>query len=293
MLVPLVARGQTLGLLSIVAADSGRRYTPHDLRFAEDLARRCAAAIDNARLFRQAREAIRVRDDVLAGVSHDLKSPLTSISGTAQLLQRRVEAAGGQRDERLATGLERIVATTGRMSALIDELVDTARLELGQDLPLRREVTDLVPLVEQAVADHQRDSDRHEIRLERRVARLVGLWDPIRLRRVLDNLLGNAVKYSPEGGPIHVAVDRAEDADGPSAVVTVEDRGVGIPPEDRAHIFERGRRGHNVGQIAGSGIGLAGACQIVRQHGGGIEAESVVGAGTTFTVRLPLTRGEG
>ena len=290
MLVPLVARGQALGLLSIVSATSGRRYTSQDLRLAEDLARRCAAAIDNARLFRRAQDAIRVRDDVLASVSHDLKSPLTSISGTAQLLRRRVDAAGEQRDERLATGLGRIEATTARMSTLIDELVDTARLELGQDLPLRREMTDLVELVELAIAEHQRDAGRHQIELERRADRLVGLWDSARLRRVVDNLLGNAIKYSPEGGPIRVTVDRSEDDGGPSAVLTVADRGVGIPPEDRSHVFERGRRGSNVGQIGGTGIGLAGACQIVRQHGGSIGVESEVGAGSTFTVRLPLPR---
>ena len=291
MLVPLVARGEALGLLSIVAAESGRRYTPRDLGFAEDLARRCAAAIDNARLFRQAGEAIRVRDEVLTGVSHDLKSPLTSILGTAQLLQRRVEAAGEGRDERLATGLERIVATTARMAGLIDELVDTARLELGQDLPLRRETTDLVALAEQAVAEHQRGTERHQIELDRRVDRITGLWDAARLRRVLDNLLGNAVKYSPDGGPIRVTIDRgADDRGTPSAVLIVTDRGVGIPPEDRSRIFERGQRGSNVGPVAGAGIGLAGACQIVRQHGGSIDVESEVGAGTRFTVRLPLSR---
>ncbi len=290
MLVPLVARDRTLGLLSIVAAESGRRYAPQDLRLAEDLARRCAAAIDNAHLFLQAREALRVRDDVLASVSHDLKSPLTSISGIAQLLQRQIDAAGEERDGPVASGLGRIVATAARMSALIDELADTARLELGQDVPLQRELTDLVELVELTIAEHQRVGEGHRIALERRADRLVGLWDPARLRRVLDNLLGNAVKYSPKGGPIRVTLDRTEDDGGSSAILAVADRGVGIPPEDRPHIFERGRRGSNVGRIAGAGIGLAGACQIVRQHGGRIDVESVVGAGSTFTVRLPLAR---
>jgi PAS domain S-box-containing protein len=286
--VPLVARTRVLGVMAIATTAPWRRYTGRDVRFAEDLAARCAAAIDNARLFKQASDAIRLRDEVLATVSHDLKSPLTAISANAQLLRRHVQAAGPAADERLVGGLDRIVQTAARMTGLIDELLDAARLELGEDVPLRPGPVDLVELAEQAAADARRTSDRHAIVVERRAERLVGLWDAARLRRVLDNLLGNAIKYSPEGGPVRVTLERAEGAGGPWAVARVEDRGVGIPPEDLPHVFERGRRGGNVGRIGGMGLGLAGACRIARQHGGGIDAESVVGEGSAFTLRLPL-----
>jgi signal transduction histidine kinase len=118
---------------------------------------------------------------------------------------------------------------------------------------------------------------------------VVGEWDRMRLERVLDNLLSNAVKYSPQGGPIAIRVGREDDAGGAWAVVSVRDDGIGVPAEDLPWIFERYRRAGNVaGRVAGTGIGLAGARQIVEQHGGTIGVESDEGQGTTVTVRLPL-----
>jgi signal transduction histidine kinase len=118
---------------------------------------------------------------------------------------------------------------------------------------------------------------------------LVGVWDPARLGRVLDNLLSNAVKYSPAGGKVTVSVAREQQAGNNWAVMRVRDQGVGIPAADQPHIFERFRRGANVvGRIAGTGIGLAGASQIVQQHGGSIEVSSQESRGSTFIVRLPL-----
>ena len=116
--------------------------------------------------------------------------------------------------------------------------------------------------------------------------KLVGEWDVARLERVLGNLLSNAIKYSPNGGEIAVSV-RAEAG---QAVLTVQDRGIGIPPADQPRVFERFERARNaVGRIGGSGIGLATSKQIIEQHGGTIAVESREGQGSTFTVRLPLT----
>jgi signal transduction histidine kinase len=118
---------------------------------------------------------------------------------------------------------------------------------------------------------------------------VVGLWDADRLTRVLENLVANAVKYSPAGSAVVVRVDREEAADGPVAVLSITDHGVGIPANDLPHIFERFRRGGNVaGRIAGSGLGLWGSQRIVAQHGGTIAIDSTEGHGTTVTVRLPL-----
>ena len=120
--------------------------------------------------------------------------------------------------------------------------------------------------------------------------RLLGSWDAVRLERVLSNLVGNAIKYSPDGGP--VAIELSSEVDGQArgwAVIQVRDQGVGIPSQDRPHVFERFRRGGNVERhIAGTGIGLFGSRQIVEQHGGTIGVESEEGVGSTFTVRLPL-----
>jgi signal transduction histidine kinase len=113
---------------------------------------------------------------------------------------------------------------------------------------------------------------------------VIGDWDGPRLRRVLDNLLSNAIKYSPAGGEVVVTLA----ADGDSAVLRVRDQGLGIPAEDLPHIFERFRRARNAAEIVGTGLGLSGARQLVEQHGGTIQVESQEGAGSTFTVRLPL-----
>ncbi|HEU0116464.1 MAG TPA: ATP-binding protein [Thermomicrobiales bacterium] len=144
-------------------------------------------------------------------------------------------------------------------------------------------------MAEAAVATQQSATDRHTIALDATVATLVGVWEAARIRRMLDNLLGNAVKYSPNGGPVTATLRRADGPDGAWAELTVADRGVGIPANDLPHIFERFHRGTNVAKrIAGSGIGLSGARQIVEQHGGAIAATSVEGQGSVFTVRLPL-----
>jgi hypothetical protein len=121
---------------------------------------------------------------------------------------------------------------------------------------------------------------------------LTGFWDGPRLERVLGNLLGNAIKYSPDGGEITIRIAREENGNTDTAVLSVEDRGVGIPPGDLHLVFERFRRAENVQSIAGSGIGLAGTKRIVELHGGTIAVSSVEGEGSTFTVRLPIPVGK-
>jgi len=229
---------------------------------------------------------------VLSTVSHDLRTPITSIKGRAQVLLRRAQRGGGFAPEAVTDALRAIDGVADRMNTLVDELVDIGRLQSGRPLELNRRPLDLVALLREAIAEAQRATSKHALRLETDLAELTGVWDGPRLARVLDNLLSNAVRYSPEGGEIAVTLAR-EVADprngGDAARLAVADRGVGIPAADLPHIFERFRRGRNVtGRIAGTGIGLAGAKQIVEQHGGTIAIESQEGAGTTVTVRLPL-----
>jgi signal transduction histidine kinase len=245
--------------------------------------RQLRAALD------QAREAIRVRDQVLSAVSHDLQTPLTAIKGQAQALERWAVRQELPDRERLLKGLRQIDVSATRMTTWIHDLLDVARLEVGQPLSLHLAPTDLVGIVAQAVDEHQQATSQHTIRLEANEQEVVGAWDAARLRRVLDNLLGNAIKYSPEGGTISVSVGRQQDPAGAWGVVCVRDQGVGIPEQDQPHIFDPFRRAANVaGRIAGNGIGLAGSCRIVQQHGGSIDLESREGQGSTFTLRLPL-----
>jgi PAS domain S-box-containing protein len=258
---------------------------PEDiLIISTDITRRKEAELEVSRLV-AAQAALQERDQLLATVSHDLKTPLTAIRGQADILLRDIEQSGELDVQRARKGLLLLRTAATRMATWIDDLLDMARLDAGRSVELHRQPMDLVALAWQAVADHQRNTERHRLRVRTSESRLIGVWDSVRLRRVLDNLLSNAVKYSPEGGDVDVVVEH----EGDTARVSVTDHGVGIPADDLPHIFERFGRARNViGRIGGTGIGLHGVCQIVRDHGGRIEVESEEGRGTTFTLHLPL-----
>lgn len=288
MCVPMIAAGTTLGAITFLATGTDRPYGQDELMLALDVAGRAASAVQNARLFAQVQNAVRMRDEFLTMVSHDLKSPLAAIKGRAQVLQRRVRSLEIEERERMESGLASIDATSTRMTRLIDNLMDVARLRVGQPLELRRECTDLVALTREVI-DEVAETTSITIELRATTATLTGRWDQARLERVLANLLSNAVKYSPGGGTIDVELEERACEGSQEAVLRVRDAGMGIPADDLPSIFERFRRGSNVGEgIPGSGVGLAGARQIVEQHGGTITAESIEGVGSTFTVVLPL-----
>ena len=235
----------------------------------------------------QLEEAVRLREELLALVAHDLRSPLTAIKSTADFLQRQA-AAGRLAPDRLSDRLVTISQTATAMATQIGELLDAARLRAGQALELERRPTDLLALVHHVAAQVQ-TTTHHTIDVQAAVPELIGNWDAPRLERVLGNLLANAIKYSPAGGEVNVEVGREEEGGQAWACVTVRDRGVGIPAADLPHIFERYHRAANVaGRFPGEGIGLAGAKEIIEQHGGRIQVESEEGHGSTFTIQLPL-----
>ena len=168
---------------------------------------------------------------------------------------------------------------------MVEELHDATLLQADRPLELRRQHTDLVALAQDAVRRCAQASETHQIHCRSAEPLLVGNWDADRLRRVVANLLSNALKYSPHGGETVVDVQREQD----TAVLAVSDQGIGIPAHDLPHVFERYQWASNVvGRISGSGLGLAGAKDIVEQHGGTIGVASAEGDGTTFSIRLPL-----
>jgi len=178
------------------------------------------------------------------------------------------------------------------MGAMLDELLDLGRLQAGQRIELERGRVDLVALARQAVAAQRQAADGRAIELETAEDAVVGWWDGRRLGRVLDNLLSNALKYSRERDEVVVRIGPA--AGQRTVELTVRDRGIGIPPDDLPHVFERFRRGGNVcGQVVGSGLGLASVRHIVEQHGGEVSIDSRLGVGTTVAVRLPVDWAEG
>lgn len=224
----------------------------------------------------------------VANVAHDVKNPLAAVKAQVQLLRRRIRA--GKADVEAVDEVLALLDTgLARMNSQIEELADVARLRAGAALELRRLPTDLVPLVRDIVDSYRQTTDRHSIELLVDAEPLVGAWDAGRIDRVVDNLVSNAIKYSPAGGTVEVRLNRVSgDEDGDWATLTVTDHGIGIPAADLPHVCERYRRAQNTTVITGSGIGLAGARQIVEQHGGRIEIASDEGAGSRFTVSLPL-----
>jgi PAS domain S-box-containing protein len=282
-ILPLLARDQVLGAITLARTARSAPYQPEDRPFLEDLARRAAVALDNSRLLHDAQEAVRLRDDFLAMASHDMRTPLGAILGNLQLAQRKLGRAAGEPDEALIRNIENAVRTTGKLARLVDELMDLTLLRAGQDLQLALEEVDIVALAGEVAAEHMRRSDQHVMRLEGE-ATLRGVWDRSRVERVLDNLVGNAVKYSPDGGAVVIDVRRGDG----TAVIRVSDDGIGIPAGELSDVFRAYHRATNTTGMRGIGLGLAGAREVVRQLGGDLTAASVEGQGSTFTLRLPL-----
>lgn len=280
IVVPLIARGRTLGVLDLATRTPGR-YTPVDFSLAQDVAQRCALAMDNARLFEEAQAAVRLRDEFLSTASHELKTPVTAIKGYAQLMRRWGLA---EQHPRLAGALEVLQRQSDRLTRLVDDLLEVSRFRLGgSDFRPRR--FELGELAAQVLDQLEALSGRHRLTL-RHEAPAVVQADRERVEQVLTNLLSNAIKYSPDGGEVEVRVG----VEANRAVVSVRDQGVGIPRERQTHLFERFYRAHAGTQhdYGGLGIGLYVSREIVVRHGGSISFESQEEQGSTFRFTLPL-----
>jgi PAS domain S-box-containing protein len=283
MVVPLLALGRPLGALTLVSAESQRRYRPADLALAEELGRRAGLALDNARLYREATDAIKVRDEFLSIAGHELKTPLAALLLQSSSLLRLLRREGAIDRARLEERLEKTVAHGGRLERLIDQLLDVSRITSGR-LRLDREETDLVTVAEEVIARFGEESARVASPIELQVQGAVrGVWDRQRLDQVLTNLLSNALKYGA-GQPVQVRLASAARC---LVTMTVQDRGIGIDPQHQRRIFERFERAVSDRSYGGLGLGLWIARQIVDAHGGEIQVQSEPGQGAAFTVRLP------
>ena len=231
------------------------------------------------------------RNDFLLVAAHDLRTPLTNVLGRGRLIETRLRAGRAVDPPWLATQVDALLASTKRLIATVNELNDMVALEQGAGLDLALDSVDLVGLV-RAVADEiaprlgAQGVAAVPLVLDAPPAPLVVVADPDRLARVFQNVLGNAIKYSVAGTPVHVDIRRTATR----AHITIRDQGVGIPADEAPHVFERFYRASTARGIQGSGIGLAGAKASVEQHGGTIAIASTVGVGTTITITLPLTR---
>jgi PAS domain S-box-containing protein len=276
LVVPLVARGKTRGSISLMFGASGRGYRAWEMTLAEELARRVALAIDNLHLYHDARLAVRARDQVLAVVSHDLRNLLNPIAFSAEQL-----VASGVSGER---AIEVIRRSAGQMETLIEELLDVACSEEGR-LVLDRERLEAAELVREIVESHLAAATRRALRLADKVA--AGTppveADRHRLLRVLANLVGNALKFTPAGGWITVGAEPWGETE---VRFWVGDTGPGIAEEDQQHLFVPFWQA-TAQPRGGTGLGLAIAKRIVEAHGGRLWVDSRPESGSvfSFTVR--------
>ncbi|MCP3136193.1 PAS domain-containing sensor histidine kinase [Pyxidicoccus xibeiensis] len=250
----------------------------------EDITERKLADEERGRLYREAQEAIRVRDDFLSIASHELKTPLTPLSLRLATLERRLERGEHVDPSTLRHARQHLLRITG----LINDLLDASRIEAGR-LALHLEATQLDSLVEHVLQAMEVHRGTHEVHFERPEKPLQVNVDPYRLEQVVGNLVENAFKYSPDGGTIRVELHKR----GELALLSVSDPGIGIPPDQQKLLFDRYFRARNVSSrsYGGLGLGLYISRDIVERHGGRIWVESEVGRGSTFYVALPLLKG--
>ncbi len=283
VILPLIARERVLGLLTLVRSDEARAFKDDELPLLRELAARAGTAVDNTRLLHEATEAVRLRDDFLAIASHDMRTPLAAILGYLQLALRRARKAEDPSGQKLVEYLSAAEGMAGRLTDLVADLMDVSLLRSGRPIALEPVELEIGLVAEGLVDAHRRLARQHHFVLDHAQAVTVRA-DLRRFERVLDNLLGNAVKFSPSGGEVRVTVDHKGDA----ARVRVKDHGLGIPKEHLPELFTRYRRASNVAGVRGTGLGLAGSREIMRQMGGDIEVTSREGKGSTFTVTLPI-----
>ncbi|HEY2945470.1 MAG TPA: ATP-binding protein [Vicinamibacteria bacterium] len=286
IIVPLAARGRTLGALTLMTAESGRRYAMSDLAFAENLAGRAALAVDNARLYREAQELNRMNDEFLATLSHELRTPLNAIVGWAHLLRD-----GKLEEETRRRAIETINRNAKSQSQLIADILDVSRIVTGK-LRLDLRPVELAPIVEATVDTMRPTAEAKgvtlETQLEDAAARVSG--DSDRLQQVVWNLLSNAIKFTSRGGVVRVVLSRERT----HSTIAVEDNGIGMAPELIPRIFERFLQGDSTSTRfhGGLGLGLAIVRHIVELHGGTVAASSRgPGLGSVFRVRLPVAEG--
>ena len=296
MTIPLLARDHVLGAITYVSPNHGDSFSERDLDLAEDLATRCAIAIDNARLLQtaeaaqaEAEEANRVKMQFLSTMSHELRTPLNAIAGYAELLETGVR---GPLSEAQLADVCRIQANQRHLLGLVESVlsyakIDAGRIEFGiQDVPLASVLTDIdgvvAPLAEEkgvtCVGCGPEAGDS-----------LAVYADADKLRQILINLLANAIKFCGKGGRVEVT----HQITGGKVEIQVSDNGPGIAPEYRDRIFEpftQVDQGYTQTQ-GGTGLGLAISRELAHGMGGELSVESEVGQGSTFTLSLPRGRG--
>jgi len=286
--VPLLREEQIIGSLSLTRKEPGE-YSPEVIEVLKTFATQSALAIQNARLFREIADksrqlevASRHKSEFLANMSHELRTPLNAIIGFSEVLNERMF---GELNAKQEEYLKDIHASGQHLLSLINDILDLSKIEAGR-MELELTDFDLPAAMDNAVTLVRERASRRGVTLEMAVEERVGVirGDERKIRQVLLNLLSNAIKFTPEGGRIEIGAALRDGA----VEVSVSDTGVGIAPEDQEAVFEEFRQvGASAAKQEGTGLGLALCRKFVELHGGKIRVTSAVGAGSTFTFRLP------
>lgn len=282
VLLPLIGRGRLLGVLTLGMTRPDRRFSKADLPLLEDVAQRTALGADNARLYQQARQASRARDDTLAAISHDLRNGLNTVLTAVGLLLRSLPPdSEGRRDRRHVEAIRR---SAERMNRVIGDLLDVASIESGRLFvePRREPVRSIVA---EAVAACRDQAAEKSLRVDQQVniEQIEAICDRERVLQVLGHLIGNAIKFTPDGGAVQVSAEQSDD----EVLFSVRDTGVGVSTKQLPHVFDRFWQATPKARL-GSGLGLTIAKGVVEALGGRIWVESRPGAGTAFFFTLPL-----
>ena len=310
LFLPLVYRGEFIGMLSLDHAGIHHIFTPYEIRILEGMARLSAIAIQNVRLLSQANEALtlreanRLKDEFMSLVAHELRNPLTTVKGYTQMIQRQLRKTGT--NEGQIKHLDLIVEQSDRMTRLVEDLLDLARIEAGR-FELRLGPADLAWLAARSIETYQSNTTQHNLTLSLASGAdhnlYTGFYDRDRISQVISNLLSNAIKYSPQGGLIEVKLYRQSPVDlslpssgafkWPTDFIhfSIADSGIGIPQDQQEALFERFFRSSTsrASGLPGLGLGLHISSQIITLHNGYMWAESLgENQGSTFHFIVPF-----
>lgn len=287
VVAPLMTRERVLGALSFISYGTRKTYISEDVALASDVARRSALALENAKLYQEAQRATQARDDVLALVSHDLRSPLGTVQMSASFLLELLETPGATPP--FQQQLKIIQRAVTRADRLIGDLLDVSRIESGS-LEVAHEPLEAPQLLVETVEEHRPIAQEKNITL---TSEWVGppttiSGDRDRISQLFSNLIGNALKFTPADGVVSVTGTAGEKV----VTFSVTDSGPGIPVDHLPHLFNRFWQANRATR-SGAGLGLSIAKGIVEAHHGTLEAESIAGKGARFTFTIPVWSGEG
>ena len=281
---PLISRGKVIGVLSVGSMDENFSYTEEDESFVNSLALRAGLAVDNSRLYSEAQNALRLRDEFLSIASHELKTPLTSILLSLQFVLRHLQKEK-KVDKQIISALKIGIAQSKSLSALMNDLLNISVISTGI-LKIEPEKTDLIQIINDSIEGFHLKSKKENVKIDfkHKEKHILGMWDKIRIGEVFSNILSNALKYG-KGKPIIVVAKKGKS----KVTVEIKDKGIGISKDEMGQIFELFRRTKVAIEYKGMGVGLYISRQIIEAHGGKLTVKSKEMKGSTFTITLPLT----